>query len=178
MQELINQLSDAFDSLYEQSKPDKDSILVVGCSTSEVLGEKIGKAGSLEVAQVIFKTLKEKADKHGLFLACQCCEHLNRAIVIEKSVAKQNGFTIVNAVPYEHAGGSFATAAYKGFENPVLVESVRAHLGIDIGLTLIGMHLEPVAVPVRTSVTKIGKATVVFARSRHKYIGGPRTKYE
>lgn len=178
MKKIINDLSLAFDELVENADIENGDILVVGCSTSEVLGEHIGKAGSLEVAQVIFNTLKEKADKHGLFLACQCCEHLNRALVIEKNVAKKNGFTIVNAIPHEHAGGSFATAAYKGFENPVLVEHICAQLGIDIGLTLIGMHLEHVAVPVRTSVKKIGKANVVFARTRHKYIGGPRTKYE
>ncbi len=178
MNKIKDQLSLAFDELYEQSQANSGDILVVGCSTSEVSGVKIGSGGSLETATEIFEVLKDKADKNDLFLACQCCEHLNRALVVEKSLALQKNLTIVNAIPHEHAGGSFATAAYKTFKEPVLVESIKAQLGIDIGLTLIGMHLDSVAVPVRTSVKKIGKATVVFARTRYKYIGGPRAKYE
>lgn len=177
MSEIIQQLQKAFDELLAQSTYEEGDILVVGCSTSEVLGEKIGTSGSLETANEIFKTLKEKCDKNGLFLACQCCEHLNRALVVEKSLAKKEHLTIVCAVPHEHAGGSFATSAYRGFENPVLVEEIRANLGIDIGNTLIGMHLNRVAVPVRTSIKKIGFANVTFAKVRPKYIGGERAKY-
>lgn len=177
MSEIKQQLEMAFDELLSQSTYEEGDILVVGCSTSEVLGEKIGTSGSLETANEIFKTLKEKCDKNGLFLACQCCEHLNRALVVEKSLAKKEHLTIVCAVPHEHAGGSFATSAYRGFENPVLVEEIRANLGIDIGNTLIGMHLNRVAVPVRTSVKKIGFANVTFAKVRPKYIGGERAKY-
>lgn len=178
MSEISNQLTRAFDELYEAAKPEKGDILIVGCSTSEVLGEKIGTSGSLETANEIFTTLKEKAEQKGLYLACQCCEHLNRAVVVEKKVAKERGLTIVCAVPHEHAGGSLGTAAYRGFTNPVLVEEISAELGMDIGQTLIGMHLKRVAVPVRTSIKKIGEAPVVFARTRPKYIGGERAQYK
>ncbi len=177
MSEIKNQLEKAFDELISQSSFENGDILVVGCSTSEVLGEKIGTSGSIETAREIFETLRNKCSENGLYLACQCCEHLNRALVVEKESAKIKGFTIVRAVPHEKAGGSFATAAYRGFENPVLVEEITAQLGIDIGSTLIGMHLERVAVPVRTSIKKIGEAPVTFAKVRPKYIGGERAKY-
>ncbi len=177
MSEIKNQLEKAFDELISQSSFEKGDILVVGCSTSEVLGEKIGTSGSIDTAKEIFQALKAKCDEEGLFLACQCCEHLNRALVIEKGLAKRDRLTVVSAVPHEKAGGSFATAAFRGFENPVLVEEIKAQLGIDIGSTLIGMHLERVAVPVRTSIKKIGEAPITFAKVRPKYIGGERAKY-
>lgn len=177
MTEIYNQVCRAFDLLYQAAKPDAGDILVVGCSTSEVLGKKIGSDGSLDTANEIFSALKEKTDAHSLFLACQCCEHLNRALVVEKELAKAKNLTIVSAVPHEHAGGSFATAAYRSFKNPVLVENIKAELGMDIGLTLIGMHLKSVCVPVRTEIKNIGEAPVVFARTRPKYIGGERAKY-
>ena len=177
MSEIKNQLEKAFNELISQSIFEVGDILVVGCSTSEVLGEKIGTSGSLDTATEIFSTLKEMCDEKGLFLACQCCEHLNRALVVEKELAKRERLTIVSAIPHEKAGGSFATAAYRGFENPVLVEEINAQLGIDIGSTLIGMHLSRVAVPVRTSIKKIGEAPATFAKVRPKYIGGERAKY-
>ena len=177
MSEFQFQLATAFDELISQSTFEGGDILVVGCSTSEVLGGKIGTIGSLETATEIFSILKEKCQVNGLYLACQCCEHLNRALVVEKELAKAEHLTIVNAVPHEHAGGSFATAAYRGFENPVLVEEIKADLGIDIGQTFIGMHLKSVAVPVRTSIKTVGEAIVTFAKTRHKYIGGERAKY-
>ena len=177
MSEITNQLKTAFEELISQSSFEEGDILVVGCSSSEVLGEKIGTSGSLETATEIFSVLNTKCKENGLYLACQCCEHLNRALVVEKSLAKREKLTIVAAVPHEKAGGSFATAAYRGFENPVLVEEISAQLGIDIGSTLIGMHLSRVAVPVRTSVKKIGEAPVTFAKVRPKYIGGERAKY-
>ncbi len=177
MSEIKNQLTKALTELFETSNPESGDILVVGCSTSEVLGEKIGSSGSLDTAKEIFSVLYEETQKRGIFLACQCCEHLNRALVVEKALAKKAGLTIVSAVPHEHAGGSFATAAYTSFEKPVLVENIKAQIGIDIGQTFIGMHLEAVAVPVRTSVKQIGSAIVTFARTRPKYIGGERAKY-
>ena len=177
MSMITEQLEKAFDELISQSTFESGDIMVVGCSSSEVLGEKIGTSGSLETATEIFETLKAKCDEKGLYLACQCCEHLNRALVVEKELAKRERLCIVSAVPHEKAGGSFATAAYRGFENPVLVEEITAQLGIDIGNTLIGMHLERVAVPVRTSIKKIGEAPVTFAKVRPKYIGGERAKY-
>ncbi len=177
MSEIQNQIYTAFDQLFSQSNAECGDILIVGCSTSEVLGGKIGTIGSLETATEIFSALYDKCNEKGLYLACQCCEHLNRAIVVEKAVARRERLTIVSAVPHEHAGGSFATAAYKGFKEPVLVEEISADLGIDIGQTFIGMHLKRVAVPVRTSIKKIGEAIVTFAKVRPKYIGGERAKY-
>lgn len=177
MSEIRNQLKTAFDELISQSSFESGDIMVVGCSTSEVLGERIGTSGSIDTAKEIFETLKDKCTEKGLYLACQCCEHLNRALVVENELAKRDKLTIVSAVPHEKAGGSFATAAYRGFENPVLVEEITARLGIDIGSTLIGMHLDRVAVPVRTSIKKIGEAPVTFAKVRPKYIGGERAKY-
>ena len=177
MSEIQNQIYTAFDELFSQSNCESGDILIVGCSTSEVLGGKIGTIGSLETATEIFDALLEKCTQKGIYLACQCCEHLNRAIVVEKAVARRERLTIVSAVPHEHAGGSFATAAYKGFKEPVLVEEISADLGIDIGQTFIGMHLKRVAVPVRTSIKKIGEAIVTFAKVRPKYIGGERAKY-
>ena len=177
MSEIQTEIKTALTELFSQSNPEEGDILVVGCSTSEVLGERIGTVGSLETAVEIFGAINGMCKEKSLYLACQCCEHLNRALVVEKELAKRDRLTIVSAVPHEHAGGSFATAAYKGFENPVLVEEIKADMGMDIGQTFIGMHLKSVAVPVRTSVKHIGKAIVTFARVRPKYIGGERAKY-
>lgn len=168
----------AINELLEASIIKEGQILVVGCSTSEVLGKKIGTSGDISPAGEIFDVLYKETKKRGMFLACQCCEHLNRSLVVERECLEKYNLCEVMAVPHEHAGGSFATAAYQGFENPCLVEEVLADYGIDIGDTLVGMHLKRVAVPVRTSVKKIGEANVVFAKSRPKYIGGPRAKYE
>ena len=171
------QIHTAVNELFEISNVKKGQILVVGCSTSEVIGEKIGTSGTLETANELFAVLYEETKKRGMYLACQCCEHLNRALVIERDCAEKFGLTVVMAVPHERAGGSFATAAYRGFKEPCLVEEISADLGIDIGDTLIGMHLKRVAVPVRLSLNKIGEANAVFARTRPKYIGGERARY-
>lgn len=152
-------------------------ILVVGCSSSEIVGDVIGKGSSLDAAKAVFEGIYEVTQEAGVFLAAQCCEHLNRALIIEKELAKRDRLTIVNVMPHPHAGGSFATTAYEAFSNPVAVEAIKAQAGVDIGDTLIGMHLEAVAVPVRTKVNKIGKAHVVCARTRAKYIGGERAHY-
>lgn len=178
MSEIREQLQTAFDELYAQSGAEEGCILVVGCSSSEVMGEKIGTSGSLDTATEIFTALREKCDEKGLYIACQCCEHLNRALVVEKELAKRDRLTIVCAVPHQKAGGSFATAAWHSMKSPVLVEEISADMGIDIGQTFIGMHLKRVAVPVRTSIKKIGEANVTFARVRPKLIGGERAKYE
>lgn len=177
MSEIQEQISKSLTELISQASPENGDILVVGCSTSEILGEKIGTTGSLETAYEVFNAIKSKCDEYGLYIACQCCEHLNRAIVVEKKTAKERGLTIVCAVPHEHAGGSFATAAYRSLKEPVLVEEIQGEIGMDIGQTFIGMHLKRVAVPVRTSVTKIGNAVVTFARTRPCYIGGERARY-
>ncbi len=151
--------------------------LVVGCSSSEVASHKIGSFSSEEIGGAIFKAIKEILDKKGIYLAAQCCEHLNRALIVEEEYALQNRIPIVNVRPVLKAGGSFATAAFGGFRSPVAIENIQAQAGIDIGDTLIGMHLAPVVVPVRTARNSIGNAHVVTARTRPKYIGGERAQY-
>ena len=152
-------------------------ILVVGCSSSEIVGEKIGKGSSFEAAVAVFEAIYPLLSERGIYLAAQCCEHLNRAIIMEEACARAYGLEVVCVKPQPKAGGSFATTAYENFASPVAVESVRAHAGIDIGGTLIGMHLRAVAVPVRLSVSKIGEANILCARTRPKYIGGARAQY-
>lgn len=159
------------------AKMEKGDILVIGCSSSEVAGKKIGTFSSVEVAEAVFAGIYEVTEREEIFLAAQCCEHLNRAIIIEKELAKKERLQAVNVVPQPKAGGSFATTAYKTFKNPVAVEEIAADAGIDIGDTLIGMHLKPVAVPVRLNINKIGEAHVVCARTRAKFIGGERAVY-
>lgn len=177
LDQIKKDVEKVFNELMEQAKLEKEDILVVGCSTSEVANHGIGTFSSEEIGQVLFETLNGLCKKQGIYLATQCCEHLNRAIIIEKAAAKKYGFEMVNVVPMLKAGGAFSTAAYKGFDEAVAIEAVKAHAGIDIGNTLIGMHLKAVAVPVRTSVERIGGAYVVCARTRLKYIGGVRANY-
>ncbi len=153
-------------------------ILVVGCSTSEVAGHSIGKASIPVVAEALLAGLFPAVRERGVYLAAQCCEHLNRALIIERACAEKYGLDEVAVRPAPKAGGSFATAVYAQMEAPVAVESIRAHAGIDIGGTLIGMHLRAVAVPVRLSLSKIGEANILCARTRPKYVGGPRAIYE
>lgn len=153
-------------------------VFVVGCSTSEILGAKIGTVGSLEVAQAVFKTLSDVAHKHKVYLAIQCCEHLNRALVVERAALERFNWTEVCVVPWEHAGGSLGTAAYKLTEDPVMVEEIVANVGLDIGQTLIGMHLKRVAVPVRLSKKTIGGAILTAAKTRPPLIGGERARYK
>lgn len=153
-------------------------IFVVGCSTSEVSGAGIGTFSSPEMAEVVFGGIYQATQEAGVYLAAQCCEHLNRALIVEKELAAMYGLETVNVVPQPKAGGSFATAAYKAFEQPVAVEHIKAHAGMDIGDTLIGMHLRDVAVPVRIRTDRIGDAHVVCARTRAKFIGGNRAVYD
>lgn len=153
-------------------------ILVVGGSSSEVLGANIGSAGSLAVAERVLGIVQDFAEKKGLYLAVQCCEHLNRALVVEEELAVRTGLEVVSVVPVQKAGGAFATVAYKSFVQPVLVESILADYGMDIGNTFIGMHLKRVAVPVRVPQRQIGSAVVNIAKTRPKLIGGIRAVYE
>lgn len=164
--------------LLEAAGLEKGEILVVGCSTSEVAGASIGSFSSPELAEAVFGGIYQAVQEAGVWLAAQCCEHLNRALIMEREAAQHYFYEIVNVVPQPKAGGSFATAAYKAFEHPVAVEHIRAHAGIDIGDTLIGMHLRDVAVPVRTRISEIGNAHVVCARTRPKFIGGGRAVYD
>lgn len=152
-------------------------ILVVGCSTSEVCGSKIGTNSQPEVAENLVRGVFQAANEAEVYIAAQCCEHLNRALIIEKELAKKLNLEIVNVVPQIKAGGSFATMTYKIMNSPVAVEHIKADAGIDIGDTLIGMHLKDVAVPVRLSVNKLGDAHLVCARTRAKFIGGSRAIY-
>ena len=158
-----------------QMKPGQT--LVVGCSSSEIHNSKLGTDSSQEIGQAVFEALYACTKEHGLYLAAQCCEHLNRAIIIEREAAEKYGWEEVCVVPRPHAGGSWATTCWKKFREPVAVEEIRAHAGIDIGGTLIGMHLKRVAVPVRLSLSKIGEANILCARTRPKLIGGERAKY-
>ena len=153
-------------------------VLVIGCSSSEIVGKQIGHGSSLEAAEAVFEAVYGMLKEQGIYLAAQCCEHLNRAIVVERACAERYGWDEVCVKPQPHAGGSFATTAYERFSDPVVVESIGAHAGIDIGGTLIGMHLRPVAVPVRVLYPHVGEAMVLCARTRPKYVGGPRAVYE
>ena len=167
----------AVTELLAQAKLKKGDVFVVGCSSSEIVGGHIGKDSSLEAAQAVYAGVAPVLAENGIWLAAQCCEHLNRALIVEEEAAEKYGLEMVNVVPQLKAGGSFATAAYAGFEHPTAVERIQAHAGIDIGDTFIGMHLRPVAVPVRTSIRAIGGAHVMCARTRLKYIGGERAHY-
>lgn len=177
LDKIKNDITTALEELYTVAKPEDNAILVVGCSTSEVIGKKIGTSGSEMAAEAIYSAVSEFCSKKKLFLAAQCCEHLNRSLVVEKECAKMYGLVRVNAVPHAHAGGAFGTAAYNNMKTPYLVESVVADMGIDIGNTLIGMHIRPVCVPVRVSVKTVGEAPITLARSRCKYVGGERAHY-
>lgn len=154
------------------------NIFVVGCSTSEVIGGKIGTTSSPETAAAVFRGIYRAANEKKVYLAAQCCEHLNRALILEREAAEKYGYEEVNVVPQPKAGGSFATQACLAFSDAVAVEHIKAHAGMDIGDTLIGMHLKDVAVPVRITQNKIGEAHVVCARTRAKFIGGSRAVYD
>lgn len=177
LDEIREAAKKAVTELLEVAHTEEGDIFVVGCSTSEVLGKHIGKGSSLDVAEALYKGIMPVLKEHGLYLAAQCCEHLNRAIIVEKA-ALLPGTEIANVVPQPHAGGSWATTVYKHMDHPVAVEHIKAAAGIDIGDTLIGMHLRDVAVPVRLSFKKIGEANLVCARTRPKYIGGGRAVYD
>lgn len=166
----------AIEDLIKKAHLKKGDIVVVGCSTSEVLGSKIGTNSSPDTAKILFESIYNVLNEKGIYLAAQCCEHLNRAIIIEKEAVPFAEY--VNVVPVPKAGGSFATQAYAHFNNPVAVEEIKADAGIDIGSTLIGMHLKKVAVPVRLEVKTIGEAPVTAARTRPKFIGGSRANYD
>ena len=153
-------------------------LLVIGCSSSEMVGERIGRSSSMEAALALRDAVMPILAEQGICLAVQCCEHLNRALIMERTTAEKYGYDPVWVKPQPKAGGSFATAVWEAMSDPVAVETIKAHAGMDIGATLIGMHLRRVAVPVRLSVSKIGEASLVCARTRPAYIGGPRAEYQ
>lgn len=177
MTDIQIQAQTAVKELIEIAGLKKGSLLVIGCSSSEIIGETIGHGSSLETAKEVFEAIYPILQERGIELATQCCEHLNRSLILERESAEKRGYEIVNVRPQPKAGGSFATTAYETFSDPVAVEFIKADAGLDIGLTLIGMHLKHVAVPVRLSVDHIGKAHITAARTRAKFIGGERAHY-
>jgi len=177
MEYVKQETKELFAEFLEKTSFKKGNVIVIGCSTSEVVGGKIGKKGSSEVAKEIYSALADLAQEKGVYLAFQCCEHLNRALVVEEKVAQMLNLEEVSVVPYPHAGGSMASFAYRAMEHAVVVEHIKADGGIDIGETLIGMHLKHVAVPLRLEKRHIGEARVNCAYTRNKLIGGERAKY-
>ncbi|MBP3939905.1 MAG: TIGR01440 family protein [Christensenellaceae bacterium] len=175
LMEAVREAKQAAEEIIEAAKLKKGQICVIGCSTSEILGQKIGSYSSPETAEAVFHAIHDTLSEKGIYLAAQCCEHLNRAVIIEREALPF--YEEVNVIPQPKAGGSFATAAYKFFKDPIAIEEVGADAGLDIGGTLIGMHLKKVAVPVRLSVKKIGNAMLLAARVRPKFVGGSRAVY-
>ncbi len=176
LEQIRSDAARAAEELVEAAHLGKGQIVVIGCSTSETLGQKLGSHSVPEAGKVIFEALQGVFAPRGIYIAAQCCEHLNRAIIIEREAVPNA--EIVNVVPQPKAGGSFATACYKAFKAPVAIEHIRADAGLDIGGTLIGMHLKEVAVPLRLSQKTIGQATLAAARTRPKFIGGERAFYD
>ena len=177
-EEITLQAQMVVSELLEQANLKPGSLFVIGCSSSEMVGKQIGKGSSMDAAQAAFRGIYPILQERGIDLAVQCCEHLNRALIMERSAAERKGYEIVNVMPQPHAGGSMAVTAWNAFTDPVAVETIQADAGMDIGGTLIGMHLRRVAVPLRTCLDHIGEAIVLCARTRPKYIGGPRAVYQ
>ena len=175
LQQVKEEAANAAKQLVAEARLHKGQIVVVGCSTSEVVGHKVGSWSTPEVGQAIFDGLNSVFAPLGIYIAAQCCEHLNRALIVEYEAVP--GAEIVNVVPQPKAGSSFATAAYHAFAHPVALEEIKADAGLDIGGTLIGMHLKRVAVPVRLAQKHIGDAILLAARVRPKFIGGERAIY-
>lgn len=176
--QIIKQFTKQINEFQNETNLTEHDLLVIGCSTSEIVGKQIGTAGSEIAASIIFEQLRKLCEQTNVNLAFQCCEHLNRALVIERHVQLKYNYEEVTVIPSRDAGGAMATFAFEHFEDPVIVEKIAANAGIDIGDTFIGMHLKDVAVPVRTSSDKLGNAHITFAKTRPKLIGGPRSVYE
>ncbi len=181
LQLITAQSRQAVTEILAGARLNKGDIFVIGCSSSEILGDQIGTATNLDSANAVFDGIIPVLKENGIYAAAQCCEHLNRALVIERSAMLKYGFEQVNAIPQpNHAGGAFGTVCYERFDDPVLVESIegKADAGIDIGGTMIGMHMHSVVVPMRISLRKIGEAPIICARHRPKYVGGQRAIYD
>lgn len=178
VEQVERESAQAARQLAEAAHLRRGQIVVIGCSTSEVVGRQVGSWSTPEVADAIFRGLNSVFAPMGVYMAAQCCEHLNRALILEEEAAERYGYEQVNVVPQPKAGGSFATAAYHSFAHPAAVEHIRAAAGMDIGDTLIGMHLKEVAVPVRIERRQIGAARVICARTRLKFTGGARAVYD
>jgi uncharacterized protein (TIGR01440 family) len=172
------QIKSVFEEVVEQAKLKEGSILVIGCSTSEISGSPMGTDSNLQLAKDVYSAFYSYLKEKGIYMAVQCCEHLNRALVIEKELADKLMLEIVNVVPQPKAGGSSATSAYELFDNPVVVEHIKGDAGVDIGGVLIGMHLKETAVPLKMKNKAIGSAIVIAARTRPRFIGGCRAVYD
>lgn len=177
LEKIKMQAEAAAKELIEKAGLKKGDVVVIGCSSSEVGGNRIGSSSSLETAQALFGGLYPVFKENGIYVAAQCCEHLNRALIVERELAEKKGWDEVNVIPQPKAGGSFGTTAYKEFDDAVAVERIKADAGMDIGDTLIGMHIKEVCVPLRLDVKKIGEANLVCARRRPKFVGGSRAVY-
>lgn len=169
--------SEVLDGFFLQANLKPKQILVLGCSTSEVLGQHIGRGSSTEVAEILLPPLLERTRQIGVYLAVQGCEHINRSLVVEEACVERYGLEPVTVMPGLQAGGAMSVKAWKSFERPIMVETIRGHAGIDIGDTFIGMHLRPVAVPIRLPVKEIGQAHLTMARTRPRLVGGSRACY-
>lgn len=178
LRNIKNDVENVVTEWIERDVLNKHDVFVIGCSTSEVAGEQIGTSGSDDIAAVLFHSFQRLQEKKQVHLAYQCCEHLNRAIVMERATLERLQLSEVTVTPVKEAGGSMATYAFHHFKDPVVVEEIRAHAGIDIGDTMIGMHLRPVAVPLRFEQKKIGSAHITMAKTRPKLIGGARAQYK
>lgn len=177
LKEIAETWQKVLDDFFPQANLRLGQILVLGCSTSEVLGKQIGKGSSVEVADILLPPLLQKVREQGIFLAVQGCEHINRALVVEEECVERYGLESVTVLPGLKAGGAMSVKAWQSFKAPLMVESIKGHAGIDIGDTFIGMHLRPVVVPIRLRVKEIGEAHLTMARTRPRLIGGPRAVY-
>lgn len=175
--EVRSQVTQAVTGLLEVARLRPGQIMVLGCSTSEVQGKRIGSTGNMEVAEAILDAVHQTLRGTGVHLAVQCCEHLNRCLVVERETQEKYGLTEVTVLPVPQAGGATAATALRRFQDPVVVESIQAHAGLDIGDTFIGMHLRPVAVPVRLPIRRVGDAHLTLARTRPRLVGGKRAIY-
>lgn len=181
LKKIQEQSKTAVQEIIKEARLKKGDIFVIGCSSSEILGDQIGTATNLDSAGAVYDGIIPVLRENGIFPAIQCCEHLNRALVVDRSILDKYDFEQVNAIPQpNHAGGALATVAYERFEDPILVETIKgkADAGIDIGGTMIGMHMHSVVVPMRISLRKIGEAPIICARHRPKYVGGQRAIYD
>ncbi|AGA70837.1 TIGR01440 family protein [Desulfitobacterium dichloroeliminans LMG P-21439] len=176
-EDIIKDWDQALEEFFAQADLKSRHILVLGCSTSEVMGHHIGKASSTEVAEALLPPLLARVKQREIYLAIQACEHLNRALLVEEACIEQYGLDPVTVVPSLQAGGSMAVNAWQSFQSPMMVETIRGHAGIDVGDTFIGMHLRPVVVPIRPSIKEIGHAHLTMAKTRPRLIGGPRAMY-
>ncbi len=177
-QSIASALRECLEDLAQEAGLKEGSLVVVGASTSEVLGRRIGTATSVDLGQVLVDEVLAFFTSLGCDVAFQCCEHLNRSLVLSRSVAESRGYNQVFAIPVPGAGGAVASCAYFALPDACLVSQVSADAGIDIGDTLIGMHLRRVAVPVRGRRNQIGNAHVTMARSRPPLVGGSRAVYD